>query len=180
MAARAATSNASTQWSALTAGQREAWNLYAASVPLIDRLGAQIQVSGINMFVRSGVPRIMAGLDMVLDGPTELSLGTTPSLVNGVVDVSLGQVIVDGHQAEAIAGDYLLVSVTRPVGGSRTPAHEPTHFLGAEEFVAGIATSTLPAFFPYSLGQAARIWGRITFADGRLSPWAYADVLATA
>ncbi len=180
MVARGATSAVSTTWSTLTQDQRNQWELYAASVPLVDRLGAQIQVSGINMFVRSNVPRQVAGLALVLDGPADLTLGVTPTLLTAVLDVSVPSLTVDAFVDGAGATDFYLSSVTRPVSASRTPAHEPTHFLGADAFLAGDVTSAQDPFFPYSVGQAFRAWGRVTYADGRLSPWGYIDGLATA
>jgi hypothetical protein len=178
--ARTAVSAVSTNWGALSDVQRAGWELYAQSVPLVDRLGAQIQVSGINMFIRCNVPRIVAGYDSVLDAPDELSLGQTPAVDAGVIDASAGDVTLDGFVEGAGANDLFLVSVGRPVPLSRTPAHEPTHFIASAAFTASAATTTADGFYPFAVGQKARIWARVSYEDGRLSPWAFQDVAVTA
>ncbi len=180
MVARGATSAVSTAWSGLTGDQRNAWELYAASVPLVDRLGAQIQVSGINMFVRSNVPRVVAGLGVVSDGPVDLTLGETPTLDTPLVDVSTQLASCNANVTGGGAGDFALLSITRPVSPSRTPAHEPTHYIGADEYAAGVIALSFDCFFPYGLGMGFRLWVRNSFGDGRLSPWAYLDGEATA
>lgn len=180
MVARAATSLVSTTWGTLTGDQRNAWELYAATVPLVDRLGAQIQVSGINMFVRCNVPRVVSGQPIVEDGPTDLTLGVTPAITLGVVDVSAQTAACSAFVDAAGAEDAFLVSISRPVPASRTPAHEPTHWIGLEGFTSGSSTFTADCFFPYAVGMAFRIWGRVSYEDGRLSPWGYFDGVATA
>lgn len=64
----------------LTAVQRTAWETYAANVPVVNPLGDQIHISGLNHFVRSNVPRLQASLARVSDAPTTFNLGdfTTP------------------------------------------------------------------------------------------------------
>jgi hypothetical protein len=91
---------------------------------------------------------------------------------------NLADLTFDGDPADSTS--VALLSVTRPVSASRTPAHEPTHFIGSDVYAAGNVTLSVAAFYPYAEGQAFRLWGRVTYADGRLSPWAYADGLAVA
>lgn len=174
-AARTAASVVATLWGALTPVQRAGWELYAQSVPLVDRLGAQIQVSGMNMFVRSNVPRLVATLGTVSDAPDILNLGETPILDTPTADASTGNVTVNANIDGAGAESNALLSVGRPVPLSRTPAHEPTHFVGFEAFAAGTAALDFDAFFPIAVGQQVRLWVRVTKADGRLSPWAWVD-----
>lgn len=181
MNARGAISAVSTAWGGLSDVQRSGWELYAQSVPVIDRLGAQIQISGINMFVRCNTPRVVAAIsDVIEDAPDDLTLGETAVLDAGVIDASTGAVSCDANAASPVAGDYLLVSVGRPVSLGRTPAHEPTHFIGSVQFTAGAATFTADGFYPFAVGQKARIWARVAYQDARLSPWAWEDVVVQA
>lgn len=66
----------------LSAAQREAWATYALNVPLLNRLGESLTVSGLNMYQRSNIPRIQNGLPRVDDGPTTFNLGdfTAPTI----------------------------------------------------------------------------------------------------
>lgn len=72
---RTALSQISEAWSGtLNQGQRDAWIAYADAVELPGPLGDFRTVSGLNMFIACNVPRIVAGLDRVDDGPTTLTL----------------------------------------------------------------------------------------------------------
>lgn len=72
--------------SGLSAAQRTAWEVYAANVPLLNPLGDSREVTGLNMYQRSNVPRLQNGLPRVDDGPTTFTLGTfTDPVINTLV-----------------------------------------------------------------------------------------------
>jgi len=58
----------------LTAGQRTAWNLYAASVSMLNKLGESINLSGYNHYLRSNVLLLQYGGPPIDDGPTIFEL----------------------------------------------------------------------------------------------------------
>lgn len=67
----------STRWvEVLTQVQRDAWAVYAANVTKTNPLGDQINVSGLNMYVRGNVPRIQGGLPLADNAPTIFDIGT--------------------------------------------------------------------------------------------------------
>lgn len=68
----------------LSVGQRESWDVYALNVPLLNRLGESVNVTGLNMYQRSNVPRLQAGLSRQDDGPVTFNKGdfTAPTITS--------------------------------------------------------------------------------------------------
>jgi hypothetical protein len=54
-------------WSSLTPAQRAGWNTYGVNVPVIDRLGDSIQLSGQNWFIGANVLRAQVAADGILE-----------------------------------------------------------------------------------------------------------------
>ena len=74
-AVRAAIAWLTEHWSTtLSAAQRTAWNLYGASVPMLNKLGEVIHLSGFNHFVRSNAIRKRNADTIILAGPTIFEL----------------------------------------------------------------------------------------------------------
>lgn len=72
-------------WEArLTSGERTDWNDWAEMNPIINRLGEQITISGLNWFIRMNAPRLQAGL-VVVDTPP---VGTATGLLDTTFAVS--------------------------------------------------------------------------------------------
>ena len=67
--------------STVTSAQRAAWNNYAANTPVVNALGDTIYLTGFNHYIRSNVPRIVAGLDRVDAGPVINGLPETDETV---------------------------------------------------------------------------------------------------
>lgn len=83
-AVRAVLADLSQRWTnTLTQIQRDAWDLYADNVPLVNSLGEPRNVAGINMYLRSNTLLIDSGGVRVDDGPTIFNVGPTiiPTLV---------------------------------------------------------------------------------------------------
>lgn len=158
----------------LTTVQRDAWNVYATNVPLTGPLGDPITVSGLNMYVRSNVPRraILAAIqdtaptifDTGLVGPVTL---TNASQAAGTLDVNF-----DVTDAWNLDGGFLIVQISRPQNLSIN------FFRGPYRIAAGLIGDTampLPSPqaiappFPFVINQ--RLFGRLTasFPDGRYS-----------
>ena len=71
--------NVVSAWRLLSDDQREAWNTYATSTPMQNRLGQTIYLSGFNHYCRSNVARLLAGLNRVDDAPSSAGLPDLPS-----------------------------------------------------------------------------------------------------
>ncbi len=158
----------------LTAAQRTSWDVYAANVTLIGPLGDPINVSGMNMYVRSNVPRLQKGDPRVDDGPLifDLSSYTNPSFA---LDEPADEVDVSFTDTDDWANEddaSLLVYASRPQALSINFFKGPYRFAGAVEG-DGITPPTSPAAItlPFPVGVSQRIFLRVnvTRADGRLS-----------
>lgn len=172
-------------WSSvLTQAQRDGWADYAANVPVQNPLGASINLSGQQMYVRSNVARVQATLPRVDDAPTVFDLGpyTVPVPVSltastGVLSVSFTE--ADDWVSEDDAA--LLVYVSRP----QNPGI--TYFKGPYQFAGGVLgnTSTPPTTpqpvavtFGYTAGQRGFVKFNVARADGRYSTPTRATLLA--
>jgi len=80
---RSAMAALTVRWSAtLTADQRTAWNLYAASVSMKNKLGEAINLTGFNHYLRSNIIRYAHYNNAFDDGPTLFELPEKdPSIV---------------------------------------------------------------------------------------------------
>lgn len=159
----------------LTAGQRAAWDLYASNVPLLDALGEPINVSGLNMYVRSNVPRIQAALPRQDTAPSTFNLGDFTAI--GVSSLSEG---TQNFNVEFTEGDdwvsednsSLLVYSSRPQNPSINYFKGPYRFAGqvAGEVAAPPTTpQAVGSAFPFVLGQVVHMRAQVSRADGRLS-----------
>lgn len=160
--------------SVLTVAQRAVWTIYAEQVPLIDRLGSAMNVTGLNMFIRSNTPRVQAGLDYVAGGPTEFNLGsfTNPSFTateaTDVIPTTFDNTDDWANEDDAAA----LVYVSRPQNPSIAFFKGPYRLAG---IIAGDATTppTSPASitspFAFNAGHRMFVRFQVSRADGRLS-----------
>lgn len=165
-----------TRWAqTLTAAQRTAWNLYASSVAMTNRLGESIHLTGFNHYIRSNVWRLDLGQTVVDAGPTTFELPTkdgsivvTASEATQEIEITFddgadwcseddaGIMILEGSpqnpQRNFFAGPYKGRSAK--MGDSAVPITSPQTY------------STL-----HVVTELQRIWVkfRIIRADGRLS-----------
>lgn len=175
IAVRAALTTLAIRWQTLTATQRLAWETYAENVPVVNRVGDTVVLTGLNQYIRSNVPRIQNGLVIVDDGPTTFSLPdfTTPSIVLSVVagflQASITFTDTDGW---AIADGGALLNY-----GSRELALSIEFFKGpfkvGQPILGAITPPTSPQTSLYlqtaTTGNKAFIRFRATEPDGRLS-----------
>jgi hypothetical protein len=175
-AVKGALSSLAAIWqSVLTKAQRAAWDLYAASVPLTDRLGDARYATGLNHYLRSNVPRIQAGspLARVDDGPTEflLPLLTPLTFTADVSDGELSVAFTNTDEWATAVGGALLLYVSPPRGPSinyfKGPYRYAGRILGAAEAPVSPQKVNLP--FPVTTGDRVFIRARAITADGRLS-----------
>lgn len=166
----------------LTDAQREAWSLYGSNVPVINRIGDPINLTGLNHYIRSNSPRLQAGLPRVDDAPTEFNLGDYTAITFGALET----------------GNFLLVNFTDTddwvseddaamlVYGSRVQAVTINFFRGPYRFADSIdGDSTTPPTSPASVSSAfaltmgLKVFGRVqvTRADGRLSAAQFVEAI---
>lgn len=175
-AVRSAMSQLAVLWQdTLTAPQRAAWETYGDNVPVINRIGDQIFLTGLNHYIRSNVPRIQHGpANRVDDAPVIFNLGdyTAPafSIDTAADEIDLGFTVGDDWVNEDDA--FMFVYCATP--------KDPTinFFKGPYQFKGTIdGDLAAPPTSPASIGlghvivvgqrQFARV--RVSRADGRLS-----------
>lgn len=165
-----------TRWNqTLTAAQRAGWSTYAAAITWQNRLGDDIALTAFNMFVRSNLARVYAGLDEVDDGPAELSLPNS--------DPDLAITADEAGQELSVAFDDSLDWLDETGGAmvifAGTPVNETRNYFGGPWKIASIIEGddstppTTPATLdnPYQVseGQKQFYRARIIRADGRVS-----------
>lgn len=159
----------------LTAGQRAAWDLYAGNVPLLDALGEPINVSGLNMYVRSNTPRVQAGGARVDDAPTTFNLGdytavTLTNLTEAGQTFDVGFTVGDDWVSEDDA--YLLLYNSRPQNASINYFKGPYRLCGRVDGNSGVpptSPATQGSQFPFVTGQRVFVRAQVSRVDGRLS-----------
>jgi len=73
----------SNEWRTLTDEQRESWAAWAATHPIVDRLGASRNLTGSQAYVKVNANRDLAG-----DATTNSTVPSDPSFVQAIVDVN--------------------------------------------------------------------------------------------
>lgn len=163
-------------WSnTLTQLQRDAWEVYAAAITRSNKLGAQIKLTGFNMFIRSNAPRSQSDDGVVVAGPTTLTLPPSDPVFACEVDEAGQEISVtfDPLLAWNIIDDgfmYISMSIPKAAG---------TNFIGGPFRLAGAidgdtaspptSPQVLSVPFPVAEGQAVVCKARISEVDGRLS-----------
>ena len=158
----------------LTELQRALWRFYALNVPLLNPLGEPINVTGLNMYVRSNVSRLQAGEPRQDDGPSVFNLGdfTTPTIT---VDEAPDTIDVTFDNTDDWANEddaAMLVYASRPQNPSIVYFKGPYRLAGVVQGDATTApTSPATIALPFQIVAGQRIFARIAVsrADGRLS-----------
>lgn len=158
----------------LTQVQRDAWDVYATNVQLLNPFGAARTVTGLNMFTRVNVPRIQAGASTVLDAPTIFNTGEF-TVTNTTFQAAAG-IFIFFTQADTWAnetGSIMLLYVSRPQNPGIKFFKGPYRFVGSVVGDAGGLPEDNKNFptppFPFVQGQ--RVFSKVSVAriDGRLS-----------
>lgn len=186
VAVRNAMAQAATAWiETLTQAQRNGWELYAQNVPLVGPLGEPREVSGQNMYCRSNIPRIQAGVGRVDDAPTTFDLGSftdpsaTASAGSGIVSVSFTDTDAWANEDDA----YMLVYCSTPQSVTRNFFKGPYQLALA---IAGDSATppTSPGQFnpvpPPIQGQPMFFRVGVSRADGRLNRSFRGEIVVTA
>ena len=183
---RAAVAQLSAEWSgSMDQPQRESWELYASNVKLTNRVGDQVNVSGLAMYVRSNVARIQAGLATVVSAPAVFDLGnySKPFLDNATtaaqtLDVNHGVGTFSDPWAN-VAGGFMFSYFSRPQNPGIKFFKGPYRFAGV--IIGDPAPPASPATIasPFVFVPGQRIFGRhfTVLSDGRLSAATFTTTL---
>ena len=175
VAVRNALSQLSTAWGqSLTATQRMDWDVYAQNVPVLNRLGDIITLTGFNMYIRCNTPRLQAGLSRIDDGPSVFDLGSfTPvtTLVvaaNDTVTVSFTNTDDWANETGAAMLVYISRSLSQTINFFKGPFRFGTNIDGDDTTAP---TSPVVVNSPFTVAASQQVFTRVTVtrADGRLS-----------
>lgn len=158
----------------LTIVQRDAWETYAANVTVLNKLGDPINITGLNHYVRSNVPRLQNALPRADDGPTAYDLGdfTNPSFAYDAAAAEI-DVTFDDTDDWANEDDAAML-----IYGSRQQGPTINFFKGPYRVALPILGDTITpetspfasaAPFPCAAGNRCFVFIRVSRADGRLS-----------
>lgn len=182
--------NAVQAWTNLmTEIQRNSWRIYADNVPVLNRLGDAVHLSGQQMWIRSAVPWLLTGQDLadIFTAPTTFDTGDPGVISPGAAIASVNSVSVLIGGEPAWAADetgHLLGFIGLPQNPSVRFYKSPFRFVGA---VPGNATPIVSAVFdgdnanppvPFSAGQRIFIRVRAIYPDGRLTQAFIFDTIA--
>lgn len=173
---RAALAQLTTRWSdTLTAAQRAAWDLYAANVAMLNRLGESTHLSGYNHYIRSNVPILRLGGTIVDAGPTTFELPAQDPTLAVTASEATQQLTVafdDTMDFDNETGGYLMLAQGSPQNPQRNFFAGPYRIYAAVIGVTGspvASPSVSVGGFAIAEGQHQWITARIIRADGRLS-----------
>lgn len=164
------------RWGQLTSDQRQGWNDYAATHPIIDRQGSSMNISGESMFVRLNAQASVAGWPAVDDAPGFLTPHATElaSIVVTAINATTATVAFTSSPCSANEKLELLLGPAQGPGqnkGLGSARHASTSAISASSPV----TMTLsPVMTP---GAYHNIWVRSIGDDGSASVPQKATVL---
>lgn len=177
---RGAMSSLAIRWTnTLSQVQRDAWNVYAANVPVSDRLGASRKLTGLNWYAAANTPRIQAGvilptvyIDTAPIIMTQADL-TPPGIVSATAATEVLSVSFTNTDTWATAiGGALLVYAGIPQSPGALSYKGPYRYSGKIPGAVVPPVSPLPitSAFPFGVGNRMHIQFRAITADGRISP----------
>ena len=175
-AARSRFQSMASRWTAaLSPAERDAWNLYGASVAMLGPLGQTIFLTGFNHYIRSNTVILQAGLSVVDAGPTNFSLPETDATISVAISEATQQITVTFDDTMDWAGEddaFMSVHMTSPQNASRDYLDIKPRF--ADNILGDTAvpiTSPQLISTPYvvTAGQKVIVKFRIERPDGRLS-----------
>lgn len=158
----------------LSAVQRNAWNEYAANVPMVNRLGQTVYVTGFNMYCRTNTLVLQVGGTRVDDAPA--------LFLKGEQDPTVAVTISEAGQTLSIAfnnaldwagevGGYLAVFMGEPKATNVNFFNGPWKYAGkvSGAAVPPVSPQTVPV--PQGIVEGQTIWTqfRVIRADGRVS-----------
>ena len=173
---RAIIASVASAWSSiLTALQREAWEVYADSIVVSNKLGEQVKLTGFNQYVRTNSFNLQNGGSRIDDGPIVLTLPGADILFDAVVDESNQQLSVtfdDSLSWVNQSGGLMGIYMSHPQSSGTTFIGGPWRLAGTilgDDTTAPTSPETIAVPFPVGEGQVVAARHRIMEVDGRLS-----------
>lgn len=176
----------SKDWSAvLSSGQRAAWTFFAQANPVINNMGASIQLSGLSMFNRLNQILKQAGLPTITDPPVNLDVPAIPVATAFAVDSAGGTIRFTTLAQAAPADTSYYIRATGPLAPGRIPQQNqyrymdtvPPQAAGTTVDFAGAWVATFGGFIAGTVvgGQIAQL----NINSGALTPFLtfYADTV---
>lgn len=119
-AARDSLNYVSSAWRGLTAGQREAWNALAATVPYTNSIGNVSYYSGFQLFMKNNLTLLGAGATLISNAVAAPSFPSV-ELSAFVMDASAGTVTFDTtFPGGSASGFNLVVEATAPFSAGKS------------------------------------------------------------
>lgn len=168
----------------LSQAQRNAWDVYAANVSWVNKLGQSVNLTGLNHYIRCNTPRVQNGIARVDAAPVIFNLATAELALAATASEATQDLTIDGDAAGAWIGEadaWQFFSMGLPQNGGigffGGPFRQVTATPGAgpPPFPVVIA-----AAFPFAAGQRIWVRSRIARGDGRLSEFAEINFLGAA
>ncbi len=184
---RAAFTAVASRWeSTLTQVQRDAWDVYAANIPMTNKLGDEIFLTGFNHYIRSNTSRQQAGASIVDAAPTDLTLPAQDATI--VVTASTAAQTLSVAFDDTLdwldqTGGFLIVFCGQPTPASHLFFGGPFRFSGSvvgDDSVPPTTPAVLTSPWVFATGQKLWIQTRIALADGRLSSQSTFQTIAVA
>lgn len=159
----------------LTDAERESWETYAANVPVLNKLGASIKLTGMQMYLRNSAEMLRSGTAPVTQAPAIFNLGTltTPAVASVIVGppstMSLTFSVTDDWKTHGTpANARLFLYASRPQDPTINFFKGPYRTAGALD--GSVASpQTIPLPFDVQAGQRIFFRARALTDDGRLS-----------
>jgi len=157
----------SANWANLSDAQRSAWSAYAASNPVIDRLGSSIFLSGQSIYVALSTVLQQGGQTRIDDPPIDTS-GPDPFITFSVVATAPDSAAVTFTPALPTGGQ-LFLWMTLPDDAGRNPNFNQARLV-AVSAVDDTSPTTLTTRISAAAGQFANFYGQVVDSAGRKSP----------
>lgn len=165
VAVRGIFASLATKWAnELTAAQRIEWDLYASNVPMIDRLGDTIYLTGFNMFIRSNTSIMQAGAPQISNGPPIFNVG---EFTNAEITVSEAAAVASIAFTEAddwVGEDnaHMLIFLSRPQQETINFFKGPYRYAGKIDGDSVTAPTTPQTVsLPFPLLENQRVFGKV-------------------
>lgn len=163
-------------WSQIcTPEDRTAWNLYADSLNMLNKLAESMHLSGFNHFIRSNAIRQRNDDLVLIPGPTlfeipehDTKFAFTSSETTQIVTVTYDETAAWCGEDDA----HYYVFVGKPMNPQRNFFAGPWKFGASEDGKSADGlTGSLEVPSPFAITEGQRLWcyARIARADGRLS-----------
>jgi len=173
---RAVWANLTTRWAqTLTANQRAAWNLYASSVAMKNRLGEVVYMTGFNHYLRSNHWFARMGRTLVDDGPVIFELpDMDPTMTVSCSEATQQVTMTFDDTLDWCSEDDAMLVILQSQGQNPQRNFFDGPWTGRS---AKVGASGVPVTSPQDyasitvLSDGQRFWSkfRILRADGRLS-----------